>query len=214
MSSKIIKKAADETEVPVVPAAGAKIIDREVLAATEQARRVLEAAQAQAEALRAQAQTDYEEALRRGYQEGYEKGMAEWLRAVEQVHAGFTRVIEQAKPQIVRLALRVAEKILRQKLDLTPEAVVPMIDEALRSLRAQQNMRVILRVHPDDRPILESHRQRWMERLPWLGSLDIVVDEDLPRGGCRIETDFGTVDASVETQIRVVERHLLGGGER
>jgi flagellar biosynthesis/type III secretory pathway protein FliH len=46
-----------------------------------------------------------------------------------------------------------------------------------------------------------------------LGSLDIVVDEDLPRGGCRIETDFGTVDATIETQIRVIERHLLGGGE-
>lgn len=213
MSSKIIKKATDETEIPVAPVAGAKIIDREVLAATEQARRILEAAQAQAEALRAQAQAEYEETLQRGYQEGYEKGMAEWLRAIEQVHAGFMGVIEQAKPQIVRLALRVAEKILRQRLDLTPEAVVPMIDEALRSLRAQQNMRVILRVHPDDRSILEPHRQRWMERLPWLGSLDIVVDEELPRGGCRIETDFGTVDASIETQIRVIERHLLGGGE-
>lgn len=213
MSSKIIKKATDETEIPVAPVAGAKIIDREVLAATEQARRILEAAQAQAEALRAQAQAEYEETLQRGYQEGYEKGMAEWLRAIEQVHAGFMGVIERAKPQIVRLALRVAEKILRQRLDLTPEAVVPMIDEALRSLRAQQNMRVILRVHPDDRSILEPHRQRWMERLPWLGSLDIVVDEELPRGGCRIETDFGTVDASIETQIRVIERHLLGGGE-
>jgi type III secretion protein L len=213
MSSKIIKKATDEMETPVAPVAGAKIIDREVLAATDQARRILEAAQAQAEEIRAQAQQEYEEALRRGYQEGYEKGLAEWLRAIEEVHAGLTSLVEQAKPQIVRLALRVAEKILRQRLDLTPEAVVPMIDEALRSLRAQQNMRVLLRVHPDDRPILEPHRQRWMERLPWLGSLDIVVDEDLPRGGCRIETDFGTVDATIETQIRVIERHLLGGGE-
>jgi type III secretion protein L len=213
MSSKIIKKATDETETPVAPVAGAKIIDREVLAATDQARRILEAAQAQAEEIRAQAQQEYEEALRRGYQEGYEKGLAEWLRALEEVHAGLTSLVEQAKPQIVRLALRVAEKILRQRLDLTPEAVVPMIDEALRSLRAQQNMRVLLRVHPDDRSILEPHRQRWMERLPWLGSLDIVVDEDLPRGGCRIETDFGTVDATIETQIRVIERHLLGGGE-
>jgi type III secretion protein L len=213
MSSKIIKKATDETETPVAPVAGAKIIDREVLAATDQARRILEAAQAQAEEIRAQAQQEYEEAIRRGYQEGYEKGLAEWLRALEEVHAGLTSLVEQAKPQIVRLALRVAEKILRQRLDLTPEAVVPMIDEALRSLRAQQNMRVLLRVHPDDRPILEPHRQRWMERLPWLGSLDIVVDEDLPRGGCRIETDFGTVDATIETQIRVIERHLLGGGE-
>jgi type III secretion protein L len=213
MSSKIIKKATDEMETPVAPVAGAKIIDREVLAATDQARRILEAAQAQAEEIRAQAQQEYEEAIRRGYQEGYEKGLAEWLRAIEEVHAGLTSLVEQAKPQIVRLALRVAEKILRQRLDLTPEAVVPMIDEALRSLRAQQNMRVLLRVHPDDRPILEPHRQRWMERLPWLGSLDIVVDEDLPRGGCRIETDFGTVDATIETQIRVIERHLLGGGE-
>jgi type III secretion protein L len=89
-----------------------------------------------------------------------------------------------------------------------------MVDEALRSLSAQQPARVVIRAHPDDRGVLEVRRQHWLDRNPGLATLQVVADESFPRGGCRIESDFGMVDASLDTQLRVIERHLLGEGER
>ncbi len=188
----------------------ARIIDREVISATDAARRILDAAQAQAQQIIASAQEAHDRAVREGLDEGRRQGISEWLEENNRLRESLRQIIENAKPQIVRIALRVAEKILRQKLDATPDAIAPMVEEALRSLRAQT--RVILRVHPDDRAALDARRGRWVERNPSIGNIDILADETLQRGGCRIETEFGMVDATIETQLRVIERHLLGGG--
>lgn len=206
----IIKKTRSEGETPSVPASTGKIIDREVIMASDEARRIIEAARAQATQIQASVQAVRDQAVKDGHQEGYERGLGEWLKETQRVHEGLKGFVDQARPQLVRLALRVAEKILRQKLEMSPETVVPMIDEALRSVRAQQQARIIIRVNPADQPMLESRRQRWLERFPSIASLDIVADDTLQRGGCRLETDFGSVDATIETQIRVIERHLLG----
>ncbi|MEW6363726.1 MAG: type III secretion system stator protein SctL [Acidobacteriota bacterium] len=211
--TKIIKRPTDEPEsASPLPAPG-KIIDREVIEAADRARRIIEAAKAQADQILLSAQEVRDKTLQEGRQAGYEKGMAEWLAQIQRVQEGMKGLVEQAKPQVIRLAIRVAEKIVRQKLEASPELLVGMVDEAIRSLRGQQQMRIILRVHPQDKEILEARRQKWLERNPFLGSLDIVPDDTLQRGGCRIETEFGMVDTTIETQIRVMERHLLGEAE-
>ena len=42
----------------------------------------------------------------------------------------------------------------------------------------------------------------------------VVPDETIGRGGCRLESESGTVDATFATQLDVIERHLLGEGSR
>lgn len=194
--------------------APSKVVPREVIAASAEAMRILEAAQVEAAQIRASAEKARSDAMEAGYRDGYARGAAQWAEAVKSAQASLTAALEGAKPQVVRMALRVAEKVLRRRLETTPEAMLPMVDEALRSLQGQQQTRIVLRVHPADQPVLESRRQHWLERHPAISSLQIVVDESMSRGGCRIESEFGMVDATVETQIEVIERHLLGeGGE-
>jgi flagellar biosynthesis/type III secretory pathway protein FliH len=206
--SEIVKKAGPSSSAPP------KVVPREVIAASSEALRIVETAEAEAAQIRASAEAVREEARRKGYAEGYEKGAGEWGEAVRTARASVAAAVEGAKPQIVRLALRVAEKVLRRKLETEPESLLPMVDEALRSLSAQQPARVVIRAHPDDRGVLEVRRQHWLDRNPGLATLQVVADESFPRGGCRIESDFGMVDASLDTQLRVIERHLLGEGER
>jgi flagellar assembly protein FliH len=206
--SEIVKKSA----VAVTPAP--KVVTREVIAASSEALRILETAEGEAAQIRASAAAVREEARLGGYAEGYEKGASEWAEAVRTARQSVAAAVEAAKPQIVRMAVRIAEKVLRRKLEADPEALQPMVDEALRSLSAQNAARVVLRAHPDHRHVLEMRRQHWLDRNPGLASLQVVADEAFPRGGCRIESDFGMVDASIDTQLEVIERHLLGGGER
>ncbi len=190
--------------------ASSKVVPREVIAASAEAMRILETAQAEAAQVRASAAKVRNDAIEAGYREGYARGAAQWAEAVKSAQASLKAALEGAKPQVVRMALRVAEKVLRRKLETTPEAMLPMVDEALRSLQGQQQTRIVLRIHPADQPVLEGRRQHWLERHPSIGSLQIVVDESMSRGGCRIESEFGMVDATVETQIETIERHLLG----
>jgi len=202
--TEIVKKSGEPAPSKVVP--------REVIAASAEAMRILETAQAEAAAVRASAEKARADAMEAGYREGYAGGAAQWADAVKSAQSSLKAALEAAKPQIVRMALRVAEKVLRRKLETTPEAMLPMVDEALRSLQGQQQTRIVLRVHPADQAVLEARRQHWLDRHPSTSSLQVVVDESMSRGGCRIESEFGMVDATVETQIQVIERHLLGEG--
>jgi type III secretion system HrpE/YscL family protein len=190
-----------------------KVVPREVIAASAEARRILEEAQARAAAVVAAAEEEREAKLRQGFEQGYEEGAARWAAAVRAAQSSVRAAMERGREEVLRLALRVAEKILRQRIDQAPESILPMIDEALRSLQGQQQLRVVLRAHPEDRAVLEARRAHWLDHFPAIASLAVVPDEGVGRGGCRLESEHGSVDATIETQIRVVERHLLGGGE-
>ena len=40
-------------------------------------------------------------------------------------------------------------------------------------------------------------------------TIEVVSDVELSRGGCRLETEMGVVDATVPTQIEEMRRQLL-----
>ena len=207
--TEILKKGGDAAPLP-----SGKIVSREVMAASAEAARIVEAARRQAEEIVAAAEQAREEAVASGLRQGFEEGAAQWADALRAARARVAEAARKAQPEIVRLALRVAEKILRQRIETHPDAIVPMVDEALRAFLAQNQTRVVLRVHPADEKVLAAHRQRWLERNPTIGGIVIVPDEAVGRGGCRLESESGTVDATFETQLEVIERHLLGEGSR
>ena len=42
------------------------------------------------------------------------------------------------------------------------------------------------------------------------GSLEIVADVNVPRGGCVVRSAFGTIDAGIDAQMRELSQALLG----
>jgi type III secretion system HrpE/YscL family protein len=207
--TEILKKSGEAT-----PPSSGKIVSREAMAASAEAAGIVEAARRQAEEIVAAAQRARKEAVESGFRQGFDEGAGHWVEALRAARARVAVAARQAQPEIVRLALRVAEKILRQTIEAHPDAIAPMVEEALRAFLAQNQTRVVLRVHPHDEKVIAARRQRWLERNPTIGGLVIVPDETIGRGGCRLESESGTVDATLETQLEMIERHLLGEGSR
>ena len=215
--SKIIKGGAlPPSAAPAPRAAGepGKVIAQEVVLAHDEARRIVEAAQARARDIVEEAQQAAADLRQTAHDEGWAEGLAEWQSRVLEVAGEARRAVEEARPQLVALALRVAEKILRRRLDEQPDAIVPMVEEALEAARGYRGGHLVVRVNPADAPALEGFRQRLLDRDGRWKSLEIAAVEGMARGGCRIETDFGTIDASVETQLAAMEALLLRGERR
>jgi flagellar biosynthesis/type III secretory pathway protein FliH len=211
---KIIKGTA----LPAAPARPAgepgKVIEQEVMLAHDEARRIVESAQARARAIVEEAQQEAAAVRRRAHDEGWAGGLAEWESRLVEVGEQARRAVEDARPQLVQLALRVAEKVLRRRLEEKPDAIVPMVEEALEAARGSRGGHLVLRVNPLDVPALEGFRRRLLDRDQRWQSLEVVAEEGMARGGCRIDTDFGTIDASVETQVAAIEQLLLRGERR
>ena len=65
-----------------------------------------------------------------------------------------------------------------------------------------------MRVNPADLPAVQAHRDRF-DSVARARYIDLVPDPRISIGGCIIESEAGTIDATLATQLRVLERALL-----
>jgi flagellar biosynthesis/type III secretory pathway protein FliH len=164
------------------------IIEGEVFDARQEAKRILDAARAEAERLR-------EAARRDGFAAGREEGLAAVSDKLVRAAAAAERSAAADEDALVRLAVRIAEKIIRRQLDLAPDTVRDVARAALAAARARD--RLTLHVHPEDAALVAP-----------LG-VPVVADPAVARGGCVVDTDLGRFDARLDVQLAAIERALV-----
>jgi len=114
----------------------------------------------------------------------------------------FLRTVE---PEIVTLALRVAERILRHELQVDPLALTGSIRVALSQIADRAAVRI--HVPANDAPL-------WSETLAHLPSLRgkpvVIADAELGPGECKLESTLGSVDLSMRSQLQEISQNLVG----
>ncbi|MGZ3503922.1 MAG: FliH/SctL family protein [Vulcanimicrobiaceae bacterium] len=115
------------------------------------------------------------------------------------------KIIEAAEPEIVRLATAIAERILHQHVALEPNTVVEMTRAAITRLVNRET--VTVRVNPADIEMMRENRDAIMS-MNDIEHLRVIEDQRVDRGGVVLETESGTIDAKVSTQLREVRRLL------
>lgn len=186
MDGKILK---------AVPAAG-QIVRQQVLSAAEQAERMLAEAHAARDQIRAEA-----------WRAGYAEGLGEWEATLEGARAQAERYRKNCQADFVRLAIRIAGKILGEELQTSPERVVAIVGEALKSVTRERALTI--RVAPGAAAVLTPHLAKLRERLPQDCSVRVAESAEIAEGGCMIVSELGAIDARVEVQLEMLERALL-----
>jgi len=105
------------------------------------------------------------------------------------------------------LATAIAERILRRELERTPEVTLELVREALELAAGCADVQ--LRMHPDDLALLGPQVEQLAAELARLGTARIVPDSSIARGGCRVDTRYGTIDQQLATQLARIEQELL-----
>ena len=177
--------------------------------ARDRARRLIEDATMRAAALLEQARAD-------GRKDGYASGadaanremseMLETMRGLVEM-AGIERhkIISSAEPEIVRLAMGIAERVLHQQIALDRGVVVEMAKAAIARLVDRESITV--RVNPADLEGMRGHRDDVLA-LGDVKHMRIIEDQRVDRGGVVVETEAGTIDAKIQTQISEAKRVL------
>jgi flagellar assembly protein FliH len=161
------------------------------------------------------------DAWRAGYEAGFIEGervlSEQLLKQRTEVHElmqGTLNSLRQAVPQVIRdaenmlvsLALEVAQKLVSDM-----PISVPMLEAAVRDALAQVEgtTRLTVRLHPSDLELLQKSGSQLLpgnegsEEVRFLGSPEVA------RGGCLVQTRFGTVDARRETKFDLLKRNLV-----
>ncbi len=152
-------------------------------------------ARREAEALRAEARA-----------QGLEAARAEATGLVVRALVDAARVRADAAGDLTALARRIAEKLLGRELALRPDAVADVARLALAEARGAHEL--VVRAHPDDLAALEAARPRLRAELALVPEVRLHPDPSVGRGGCIVETESGSVDARLETQLDAIERAM------
>ena len=190
-----------------------------VAEAKEQAKRILEEAEQEAARLKAEAEEivstakkNAEEIESQAYTLGYEQGskdgeelgrkqfeiglqhLENLIESFKKETAGLSRAYEA---QMVQISLLVAKAMVEKELASDKELISRVLTKAMN--KTVEGSLVKVHINPRD---FENLGEDFIARLSGPGGnrVEFQPDGSVTRGGCMIETDFGLVDASVESR--------------
>jgi flagellar assembly protein FliH len=117
---------------------------------------------------------------------------------LEMARAERRKLLEESEPEMVRLALGIAERVLHQQVALDRGVVIEMAKTAIARLIERDS--VTVRVNPADLERMREHREE-LVAVGDIRNLRVVEDQRVGRGGVVVETEAGTIDARIGTQL-------------
>lgn len=189
-----------------------KIVSRHAPDLQREVDRILADARARAETLEHDARRlldDVEQMVdtrrQEGYDDGYQEGLAELTERMTAMSRLESHFLEDAEPKVLRLVYDIAERVIQKELTISKETIVAMVREALRETTGTQ---LIVRVHPSDYADLKTRERDLLQALDGVSTLSVREDERVAVGGCVIESEIGTIDAQLATQLLAMRRAL------
>jgi len=191
---------------------GQKVVKREVYSASVEARELVELARKEAEGMLERAREEAQRLLNASRDQGYQEGLAHWNETVTRAITARDSFLKESEQELIRLAVRIAEKVIGAELRTDPEAIVNVVREALKSVRRERSLTI--QVHPDHVDELRQRLSRLQEAVGAAREILIVGNEKVAVGGCIVESELGTIDARLETQLKCLEEILLRTSRR
>lgn len=186
--------------------------------ARERADEIVEEAELEAETIISEKEEKVAEAREEGYKAGYNDGTRQAQEdTIEMIEQGET-ILQEARrkrnsligeldEEFVSLLSQLAGRVVREYVEADPDTVLRTVKQAVEEVRDQQQVTVVL--HPKDLVPVQTAVDSFLDQHPSLSHVNLVEDDRLERGGCRIRTDYGDIEATLQAQVDHLSRSLL-----
>lgn len=152
----------------------------------------------------------YKEAYDIGLTEGTELAFSEKkaeieerLRSLDQILLLFEefkqRLLADHESHIVEMVYFLASKIAMREIQKEPASILPVAQQILGE--AQSEEVVTLKVSQTDLDFLEKIREKSGKAAEPLRRVKLEATEGINSGGCLLESNFGSIDATIETRV-------------
>ena len=198
-----------------------------ILRAQQRAEQMLAAAQSEAEVIREEAYSSGKiegrkegtaEGLTQGRQAGHQQALTEFKNQFTQASAAFNAAaatVDQTRNQmeaeglveVVKLSLAIARRITKRQAVLDPQVLIENLREAMKLVIKSVDIRIA--IHPTQRKILDDALPALQLQWPSLVHVTVIEEAALQPGGCRVYSEHGQIDASIETQLDRIAAELL-----
>ncbi len=204
---------------------------RSIKVARETAATIVDTAKAEAEAIKKAASLEVTSVREKAYKEGYamgeEKGIAtgekqglheaslDWQNLMQESESLINElqtsrmgILKASEEEMLKLVIAFARTVIKVEPLSQPEIILKNIDQALN--RVSEVDKIVMRINIKDKSMCQAHKDQFLARLGSVSELRIIEDPTMSPGGIKIETGVGTIDATIESQTRELERALIG----
>ena len=179
----------------------ARVVPGEVMDARTESSALRARARAEIASERAAMRAELAEERARVREELEEELVADRIALLVAAHRTQSEERELLAADLAAAAIEVAERLLREALEVDPRRVQGLVRGTLEKLARARRVRVW--VHAADLAAARS--------MPELEGATVEVDEELSRGSCRVDTEIGTADGRLEVRLAALGGALERG---
>lgn len=196
--------------------------------AKEEAKVIIDQAKEKADEIIAKVQTELErrtqivqqEAQEKGFNVGKEEGIKAGNEVIKRALSEIQDILLEAKHKreeivksnqemVVDLALLIAKKIIKTELTTNKETILKNLTQALKKVRNKEEIKV--KVNPVHLEELGTRKREFLAQVSGTEGINFEEDKTIEPGGCIIETNFGLIDATIATQLEIIQETLGKG---
>ena len=186
-------------------------------AMTQSAETMAQAEQARATAmqeLESERQAILERLRKQAYEEGYHEGksagdaeaaqyISDAIHKFNEIVMAFPAAVKQNEEKLITLAVEIARKVIQDEISLQPEIVQRTVEASLK--RVSDLEQVVVKVNPLDLDLILPKQESFKALVPDVQNFSIEGAHTIQRGGCIIETNSGSINATIQAQLSIVE---------
>ena len=142
-----------------------------------------------------------------GYKEGFQKGENESSMEFEPFFKTFDQCVRdltifrkkmygKVEREMMEMVVSLTKKIVHHEMSIREDSIKDMIRLAVDSVLDKETM--VIKVNPADKGYAESFRPELHLLFDEIRNITFEASPAMERGGCVIETNFGTVDAQIK----------------
>jgi type III secretion protein L len=166
---------------------------------------LLRQAEAEAAKIRAEAEATYRQRWDEGHREGVAQAKEEMAQQVVATLGQSNEYLAKIEQALVDVVIKASARVIGEIGDR--ERIERIVRQALQHLG--QSGQVQIKVSPAQSDWMKSRVESLLAAFPRVKFIEVMTDDRLTDDGCLLETDFAVIDASVETQLRAIEKALI-----
>lgn len=189
-------------------------VDKARIGVQEVFRDAMERLKAQAEKIKAEAQG---EGFAAGEKAGFESGeqfardeftpFLKTLEALVRELSEFRQMMyAKVEREMVEMIVQLTKKVIHAELTTREDSIQDVIRLAVQTVLDRESM--VIKVNPGDQIHAETYRPELHHLFNEIKNITIEGQPSIDRGGCLIESNFGTVDAQVHNLNDQIDRIL------
>ncbi len=149
-------------------------------------------------------------ARKEGYNEGIENSQKDLQELKDKLSEFFTykdEVFDKVSGCILDIAVEIAEKIIKKEIETDKEYIIPIIKGVVEEINKVENT-IILKVMPKDVEIVRDKVAEIFEGNSFEAKISVIPEKEIKDGGVIVQTSNGLIDATIETQLAIIEKAL------